>query len=570
MSPSQTHHEEGESHGSTPKPKKSSRKDKHKKSKDEKSKDKKKKDKSKKLDVDITPSSSVIPTPKKQSASKHLPSSQKEPAPELHFRDVPTPQKRSASTPQKTPVSTPQKQRAYTPQKQSAKTISPTRLEVQIPSSSQRREEYVEMTLDSNDESVEVTPPADPKTNPRFLSGLQLLRKEVASPFMAANKDLLASVPPTTPKSQAGSKPSSGKKPKSESIKKEKVSTPSSSKKRKRKNDRYIPDPSEVVQLSSGDDSDSDLELQAIYDTPKARSVSNGTTPSKRSIATPTKGAASSGIVDDSDIEFQVIRKTPPAKARPQSQPPSAKASATTQRSVLTPTKTNQAATPSSHTTRASASKDNEKPAFQERARRCRTMSPSLVVDKTGGSTKQQQTPKAAPVQAHKPSAKGTPAAIKETDCIDLTNAMTSDDDVSEKKPITRSRARNQALRTTQMVMTDSQQSGKKRSWEEMHSSSPVSENENPPKKRKLEIVVSRIVRNSLREKDKPANGAETLRQRRRRESAEALAYFHLTGWKKLVKNKRSPIASKTRGITSLFSWTEVQKLKKMVREKAD
>jgi hypothetical protein len=196
-------------------------------------------------------------------------------------------------------------------------------------------------------------------------------------------------------------------------------------------------------------------------------------------------------------------------------------------------------------------------------------MSPSLAVDKTGGSKKQQQAAKPTLVQAHKPTAKGTPATIKETYCIDLTQAMTSDDDSFEEKPMTRSHARKEALRTTQVVAADSH-AGKKRSWEEMHSSSPVSEDDNPPKKRKLESVVSRIVRNSLREKEKPVNGVETLRQRRRRESAEALAYFHLTGWKKLVKNKRSPVASKTKGITSLFSWTEVRKLKKMLRERAD
>ncbi|CAH0036234.1 unnamed protein product [Clonostachys rhizophaga] len=602
MSPSQTHQvpsDDGESLGSASKKKKSSRKDKHKKSKDGKTKDskdkkgkdskdektkhskdektkdkkKKKKDKSKKADVDITTSSSVVPTPQKQSTSKVSPSLQRELSPESPVQSAPAPQTRSVPTPQKTPVSTPQKQRAYTPQKQPTKTVSPTRLEVQIPSSSQRREEYVEMTLDSNDESVEVTPTADPRANPRFLSGMQLLRKEVTSPFIAENQDVFGPVIPATPKSQVGSKPSSGKKSKSESVKKEtvkkeKVTTPSSAKKKK-KNDRYIPDPAEVVQLSSGDDSDSELELQAIYDTPKAKSASRTTTPSKQSIAATIKNAASSGTVDDSDIEFQAIRKTPPSRNRSQSQPPSAKVSMTAQRNVSTPTKSSQVATPSSRSVRTSASKPDGKEAFQERARRCRTMSPSLA-DKTSGSTKQQQASKPTPLQAHNPTVKGTPAPIKYTACIDLTQAMTSDDENFEKKPMTRSHARKEALRTTQVVAADSH-TGKKRSWEEMHSSSPVPENDNPPKKRKLENVVSRIVRNSLREKEKPVNGVETLQQRRRRESAEALAYFHLTGWKKLdKKNKRSPVASKTKGITSLFSWTEVRKLKKMLRERAD
>jgi hypothetical protein len=601
--------DDGESLGSASKKKKSSRKDKHRKSKDGKSKDskdkrskdskderskdskdekskdskdgkpkdkKKKKDKSKKADVDITPSSSAVPTPQKQSASKVLPSSQRELSPESPVQNAPAPQMRSVPTPQKTPVSTPQKQRAYTPQKQPTKTISPTRLEVQIPSSSQRREDYVEMTLDSNDESIEVTPTADPGANPRFLSGMQLLRKEVTSPFIAKNQDVFGPVIPATPKSQVGSNPSSGKKSKSESVKKEsvkkeKLPTPSSAKKKKKKNDRYIPDPAEVVQLSSGDDSDSGLELQAIYDTPKAKSASKATTPSKQSIATAIRNAASSGTVDDSDIEFQAIRKTPPSRNRSQSQPPSAKVSMTSQRNVSTPTKSSRAATPSSRSARASTSKPDGKEAFQERARRCRTMSPSLAVDNISGSTKQQQAAKPTPVQAHKPTARGTLASIKYTDCIDLTQAMTSDDEsFDEKKPMTRPHARKEALRTTQVVAADSH-IGKKRSWEEMHSSSPVPENDNPPKKRKLENVASRIVRNSLREKEKPVNGVETLQQRRRRESAEALAYFHLTGWKKLdKKNKRSPVASKTKGITSLFSWTEVRKLKKMLRERAD
>ncbi|CAG9987878.1 unnamed protein product [Clonostachys byssicola] len=609
MSPSQTHQapsDDGESLGSASKKKKSSRTEKHKKSKEEKSKkhkdgkskepkegkskeskdgktkepkdgktkDKKKKDKSKKADVDITPSSSVVPTPQKQSASKVLPSSQRELSPESPVQNAPAPQMRTVPTPQKAPASTPQKQRAYTPQKQPTKTVSPTRLEVQIPSSSRRREEYVEMTLDSNDESVEVTPTADPRTNPKFLSGMQLLRKEVTSPFIAKNQDVFGPVIPTTPKSQAGNKPSSGKKSKSEcikkeSVKKEKVPTPSSAKKKK-KNDRYIPDPAEVVQLSSGDDSDSDLELQAIYDTPKRKSASKATTPSKQSIAAAIKAPASSGTVDDSDVEFQAIRKTPPSRNRSQSQPPSAKVSMTAQRSVSTPTKSSQVATPSSRSARASASKPDGKDTFQERARRCRTMSPSLATDKTSGSTKQQQAAKPMPVQTHKPTAKGTPAAIKHTDCIDLTQTMTSDDESFEKNLMARFRARKEALRTTQTPVVEAH-TGKKRSWEEMHSSSPVSENDNPPKKRKLESVVSRIVRNSLREEEKPVNGVETFRQRRRRESAEALAYFHLTGWKKLdKKNKRSPVASKTKGITSLFSWTEVRKLKKMLREKAD
>ncbi|CAI6099541.1 unnamed protein product [Clonostachys chloroleuca] len=598
MSPSQTYQvpsDDGESLGSASKKKKSSRKDKHKKSKDGKSKDskdkksndskdekskdfkdgkpkdkKKKKDKSKKDDVDITPSSSVVPTPQKQSASKVLPSSQRELSPESPVQNAPAPQMRSVPTPQKTPVATPQKQRAYTPQKQPTKTVSPTRLEVQLPSSSQRREEYVEMTLDSNDESVEVTPTADPRTNPRFLSGMQLLRKEVTSPFIVEKQDVFGPVIPATPKSQVGSKPSSGKKSKSESVKKEKVTTPSSAKKKKKKNDRYIPGPAEVVQLSSGDDSDSDLELQAIYDTPKTKSASRTITPSKQSIAATIKNMASSGTVNDSDIEFQAIRKTPPSRNRSQSQPPSAKVSMTAQRNVSTPTKSSQVATPSSRSARASASKPDGKEAFQERARRCRTMSPSLAIDKTSGSMKQQQAAKPTPLQAHNPTVKGTPAPIKYTACIDLTQAMTSDDESFEKKPMTRSHARKEALRTTQVVAVDSH-TGKKRSWEEMHSSSPVPENDNPSKKRKLENVVSRIVRNSLREKEKPVNGVETLQQRRRRESAEALAYFHLTGWKKLdKKNKRSPVASKTRGITSLFSWTEVRKLKKMLRERAD